>query len=221
MRPDPGTGWNLSRKHAESLARSKPMHFTSSTIPVMPSCGRLPLRVLALALGIWVCSGSSGMAQGGGHGPYETGYGGDGPYPGFLGFGLSYHLGYGYGGYGLGVGNHGGYPYYGGRGYPHGEPCLQRFGKISRLPYYGGPGYSHDGHSNYFEGIGPLVVDRPVATVGENNDLSHVSDYGPFTGALPYPESLFAPYAAEAAGTGSSTGASSAEPSPLSHSGHG
>ena len=221
MRPDPGTGWNLSRKHAESLARSKPMHFTSSTIPVMPSCGRLPLRVLALALGIWVCSGSSGMAQGGGHGPYEMGYGGDGPYPGFLGFGLSYHLGYGYGGYGLGVGNHGGYPYYGGRGYPHGEPCLQRFGKISRLPYYGGPGYSHDGHSNCFEGIGPLVVDRPVATVGENNDLSHVSDYGPFTGALPYPESLFAPYAAEAAGTGSSTGASSSEPSPLSHSGHG
>jgi len=161
------------------------------------------------------------MAHGGGHGPYETGYEGDGPYPGFLGFGLSYHLGYGYGGYGLGVGNHGGYPYYGGRGYPHGEPCLQRFGKISRLPYYGGPGYSHDGHSNYFEGIGPLVVDRPVATVGENNDLSHVSDYGPFTGALPYPESLFAPYAAEAAGTGSSTGASSSEPSPLSHSGHG
>src|SRR5271157_4136263 len=190
MGPDPGTGWNLSRKHAESLARSKPMHFTSSTIPVMPSCGRLPLRVLALALGIWVCSGSSGMAQGGGHGPYEMGYGGDG----------------------LGVGSHGGYPYYGGRGYPHGEPCLQRFGKISRLPYYGGPGYSHDGHSNYFEGIGPLVVDRPVVIVGENNDLSHVSGYGPFTGTLPYPESLFAPYAAEAAGTGSSTGASSAEP---------
>ena len=96
-----------------------------------------------------------------------------------------------------------------------------RFGKISRLPYYGGPGYPHDGHSNYFEGIGPLVVNRDVIKVGENNDLSHVSDYGPFTGALPYPESLFAPYTAEAAGTGSSPGASSSEPSPLSHPGHG
>jgi PDZ domain len=189
------------------------MHLMSTMISVMPSCGRLPLKALALAVGIWVCSGSSGMAQGGGDGPFGTGHGGDGPYPGFLGFGLSYHLGYGYGGYGLGVGNHGGYPYYGGRGYPHGEPILQRFGKISRLAYYGGPGYPLDGHSNYFEGIGPLVVDRPVAKVGENNDLSHVSDYGPFTGALPYPESLFAPYAAEAAGTGSSSGVRTSSPS--------
>ena len=161
------------------------------------------------------------MAQGCGHGPYETGYGGDGPYPGFLGFGLSYHLGYGYGGYGVGVGSHGGYPFYGGRGYPHGEPILNRFGKISRLSDYGGPGYCHDGHSNYFEGIGPLVVNRDVVKVGEDNDLSHVSDFGPFTGALPYPESLFAPYTAEAAATGSSPGASSSEPSPLSHPGHG
>jgi hypothetical protein len=149
------------------------------------------------------------MAQAGGDCPLGTGHGGDGPYPGFLGFGLSYHLGYGYGGSGLGVGNHGGYPYYGGSGYPHGEPGLQRFGKISRLAYYGGRGDPHDGHSNYFAGIGPLVVDRPVATVGEDNDLSHGSDFGPFTGALPYPEWLFAPYAAEAAATGSSTGANS------------
>jgi hypothetical protein len=154
------------------------------------------------------------MAQGGSHGPYETGYEADGPHPGFLGFGLSYHLGYGYGGYGVGVGSHGGYPFYGGRGYPHGEPILNRCGKISRLPDYGGPGYCHDGHSNYFEGIGPLVVDRPVVKVGEDNDLSHVSDFGPFTGMLPYPESLFAPYTAEAAGTGSSPGASSSGSSP-------
>jgi hypothetical protein len=154
------------------------------------------------------------MAQGGGHGPYETGYEADGPHPGFLGFGLSYHLGYGYGGYGVGVGSHGGYPFYGGRGYPHGEPVLNRFGKTSRLPDYGGPGYCCDGHSNCFEGIGPLVVNRDVIKVGEDNDLSHVSDFGPFTGILPYPESLFAPYTAGDAGTGSSPGASASEPSP-------
>jgi len=185
MRPDPGTGRNLSRKHAESLAGSKPMHLTSSMISLMPSCGRLPLRVLALAVASWVCSGTAGMAQGCGHGPYETGYEDDSPFSGFLGFGLSYHLGYGYGGYGLGVGSHGGYPFYGGRGYPQCEPILNRFGKISRLPYHGGPGYPRDGHSNYFESIGPLVVDRPVVTVGEKNDLSNVSDFGPFTGTLP------------------------------------
>ncbi len=149
--------------------------------------------------------------------PYQTGYEGGGPYPGFLGFGLSYHLGYGYGGYGVGVGSHGGYPFYGGRGYPHGEPVLNRFGKTSRLPDYGGPGYCYNGHSNYFEGIGPLVVNRDVIKVGEDNDLSHVSDFGPFTGILPYPESLFAPYMAEAAGTGSSPGASSSEPSAPAH----
>ncbi len=190
------------------------MHINSSIVSLLPGGGRLPLKALALAIGIWICSGSAGMAQGGGHGPYETGYEADGPYPGFLGFGLSYHLGYGYGGYGVGVGSHGGYPFYGGRGYPHGEPILNRCGKISRLPYYGGPGYCHDGHSNYFEGIGPLVVDRPVVKVGEDNDLSHVSDFGPFTGMLPYPESFFAPYTAEAAGTGSPPGASSSGPSP-------
>ena len=196
------------------------MHINSSIVSLLSGGGRLPLKALALAVVIWVCSGSSGMAQGG-HGPYEMGYEADGPHPRFLGFGLSYHLGYGYGGSGVGVGSHGGYPFYGGRGYPHGEPVLNRFGKITRLPYYGGPGYPHDGHSNYFEGIGPLVVNRDVIKVGEDNDLSHVSDYGPFTGALPYPESLFAPYTAGDAGTGSSTGASSSEPSPPAHPGHG
>jgi len=190
------------------------VHINSSIVSLLPGGGRLPLKALALAVGIWICSGSAGMAQGGGHGPYETGYEGGGPCPGFLGFGLSYHLGYGYGGYGVGVGTHGGYPFYGGRGYPHGEPVLNRFGKTSRLPDYGGPGYCHDGHSNYFEGIGPLVVDRPVVKVGEDNDLSHVSDFGPFTGMLPYPESLFAPYTAKDAGTGSSPKVSSSEPSP-------
>ena len=190
------------------------MHINSSIVSLLSGGGRLPLKALALAVVIWVCSGSSGMAQGGGHGPYVTGYEADGPHPGFLGFGLSYHLGYGYGGSGVGVGSHGGYPFYGGRGYPHGEPILNRFGKISRLPYYGGPGYPHDGHSNYFEVIGPLVIIPDVIKVGEDNDLSHVSDFGPFTGVLPYPESLFAPYTAEAAGTSSSPGASASEPSP-------
>jgi hypothetical protein len=196
------------------------VHINSSIVLLLPGDGRLPLKALALAVAIWVCSGSSGVAQVGGHGPYETGYGGDGPYPGFLGFGLSYHLGYGYGGYGVGVGSHGGYPFYGGRGYPHGEPVLIRCKKISRLPYYGGPGNPHHGQSNYFAGIGPLVVNRDVVKVGEDNDLSHVSDFGPFTGVLPYPEWLFAPYMGEDAGSGSSPGATSSESSPPSHSGH-
>jgi hypothetical protein len=201
------------------------VHITSSIVPLVRGGGGSPLRALALALGILGFSGLSAMGQGGlgfdGRGCGTLGYGGACPYPGFLGFGLSYHLGYGYGGNGLGVGNHGGYPYYGGRGYPHGEPRLQRFGKISRLAYYGGPGYPHDGQSNYFQGVGPLVVDQPVVTVGSDpRDLSHVSGFGPFTGTLPYPETFFAPYSAAAAATGSSTGASSSEPSPTATPAH-
>jgi hypothetical protein len=190
------------------------VHINSSIESLLPSDGRLALKALALAMGIWICSASSGMAQGGGHGPYETGYGSDGPHPGFLGFGLSYHLGYGYGGNGVGVGGRGGYPFYGGRGYPHGEPVLNRCKKISRLSYYGGSGNPHHGCSNYFEVVGPLVVNRDVIKVGEDNDLSHVSDFGPFTGVLPYPESLFAPYMREDAGSGSSPGATSSDSSP-------
>ena len=86
------------------------MHINSSIVWLLPGGSRPPLKVFALAIGIWVCSGSSCTAQGGGQGPYETGYTVDGPDPGFLGFGLSYHLGYGYGGYDGGYG-YGGYGY--------------------------------------------------------------------------------------------------------------
>src|SRR5262249_56904486 len=55
----------------------------------------------------------------GGLGLGALGWGGPGLYPGFYGFGLSFHRGYGYGGYGLGVGARGGGPpYRGARGPP-------------------------------------------------------------------------------------------------------
>jgi hypothetical protein len=125
----------------------------------------------------------------GGLGYGTLGYGGIGLYPGFYGFGLSYHLGYGYGGRGLGVGADGGYP------------------------YYRGPGYPSFGDAHYSGGIGPLVVDRPVALEFDRREPGYAGDYGPFTGALPYPETLFAPYVAEAAATGSSAGVPSPSPS--------
>jgi hypothetical protein len=184
--------------------------------------GGFALKALALALVTWVVSSSMAPAYGGGPGGvgpggpgYGTlGYGGPGLYPGFPGFGLSYHPGYGYGGSGLGVGAFGGYPYYGGPGYPHDEPRLRRFGKIAPFPYYGGPGYPCYGAPNFFQGVGPLVVDRPVAIEGGGRrDLGYAGDYGPFTGALPYPESFFAPYTAEAGATGSYGGAGPSDPS--------
>lgn len=119
----------------------------------------------------------------------------------FPGFGLSYHLGYGYGGNGVGAGSAGGYPFYGGPGYPRCEPALQRFGKIARVPYYGGPGYPRVGTSNFYDATGPLVARPPVLQVIDGQDpASQTSGYGGFTGTMPYPETLFAPYAT-AAGT--------------------
>jgi hypothetical protein len=126
----------------------------------------------------------------GGLGYGTMGYGGHGVDSGFYGFGLSFHLGYGYGGRGLGVGASGGYP------------------------YYEGPGYPSDWHAQYFGGVGPLVVDRPVAMEAFGQSAPDFpSDYSTFTGAMPYPETLFAPYVDAAATTGSSTGAS---PRPIS-----
>jgi hypothetical protein len=171
--------------------------------------GRLPVMALALALGIWVFSGSSAMADGG-----------PGLYPGFQGFGLGYHPGYGYGGAALGVGAFGGYPFYGGPGYPFAEPRLRRIGGIVPFPYYGGPGYPSPGNPNYFGGVGPLVADQPIVTIGSDlNDPGDASSYGPFTGALPYPDTFFAPFTATATATataaagGSSSGVSSSYPS--------
>ena len=188
---------------------------------------RLPLKALALALGVWILAGLSVTADGGecasaGNGTQvcrkcgqihsglgSQSYGPSGLAPGFQGFGLGYHLGYGYGGNALGVGAEGGYPFYGGPGYPHPWPRLRRIGGITPFPYYGGPGYSDHEHSNYYGPAGPLVAERPVVTVG--NDTDYSSGFGPFTGVIPYPESFFAPFTATASG-GSSGGARSNAP---------
>jgi hypothetical protein len=130
------------------------------------------------------------------------GYGPPGLFPGFQGFGLGYHLGYGYGGDALGVGSGGGYPMYGGPGYPHPWPKLRRIGRATPFYYYGGPGFPTPDHPNYFGAVGPLVIDQPViSTSGNYNDPSVATSFGIYTGALPYPDSAFAPFTAEASGT--------------------
>jgi hypothetical protein len=109
----------------------------------------------------------------GGWGSGTLGYGGHGVVPGYYGFGLGYHLGYGYGGHGLGVGAEGGYPYYGGPGYR----CGGQF-------YDGGPAYS--GVANAL--IQPEDPALPNAGMGDDpSRLGYRSDFGPFTGASPYP----------------------------------
>ena len=190
--------------------------------------GRFLSKALALALGIWVFSGSSAKSDDGGlvdpgqHGHGGSGFGtlGWGPpgdYPGFYGFGLSFHRGYGYGGDALGVGAEGGYPFYGGPGYLHPAPPLRRFGHILPFAYFNGPGYPFN-----FALPGQLVVTQPVVEQTMGRDLAHAAGspvypynvgYGPFTGALPYPESFFAPYTAAAAASGSSAGVTAPSPS--------
>jgi hypothetical protein len=134
------------------------------------------------------------------------------------GFSLRWHPGYGYGRYALGVGADGGYPFYGGPGYPHEPPRLNRFGPATPYLYFGGPGHPILGWSNFYQGIGGLVVDKPVVAiaqpgdfdfVGENGEINPGRDFGAFTGALPYPETYFAPYAAA---TGSFDAQSPANP---------
>lgn len=144
------------------------------------------------------------------HGRAAAGHGS----PGFQGFGLGYHLGYGYGGDALGVEAFGGYPFYGGPGYPHPAPRLRRMGGINPFAYYGGPGYATPESPNYFSGVGPLVVDRPVVTtVPRPGEADHATSFGPFTGTVPYAESRFAPMTSAAAG-GAVSGASNARPAP-------
>jgi hypothetical protein len=168
-----------------------------------------------LALGLGFSPGASALAEGGASEPCKSrecqdsrrgdhqvrrkslgtmGYGPLGLYPGFQGFGLGYHLRSGYGGDGLGVGSDGGYPFYGGPGYPHPGPCLRRIGGITPFPYFGGPGYPTSEHPHYFGDVGPLVVDQPVSSSGGDRNSSSMADYGAFSGALPYPESVFAPH---------------------------
>jgi len=149
--------------------------------------GGHPLRALALVLAICHLARSGARAND----------------DAVEGFPLKYHSVYGYGGRGLGVGVFGGYPFYGGPGYPCLEPGLNRFGRTTPFPFNGGPGYPRYGHSNYFEEPGPLVVNPPVAII---RDPDYSGGFGPFTGALPYPESYFSRFTSAAAATGSSTG---------------
>jgi hypothetical protein len=65
-------------------------------------------------------------------------------------------------------------------------------GPFGGYPRYGGPG-----HTGSFLPVGPLVVNEDVATILPRPEPG---DYGLFTGAMPYPEHFFAPYAGEAAG---------------------
>ena len=121
-------------------------------------------------------------------------YGPQAPQPGYQGFGLKYHLGYGYGGQALGTTANGGYPYYGGPGYPHPWPKLQRIGGINPFRYYGGPGGPTANCPNFYGQPGPLTLDPPVVT--PDPDL-YQDDFGSFTGVVNYPESVFAPFATE------------------------
>jgi PDZ domain len=136
------------------------------------------------------------------------GYGPPGVFTGFQGFGLGYHLGYGYGGDALGVGADGGYPFYGGPGYPHCEPVLNRFHGIAPFAYYGGPGGPVPNSPNFYGGVGSLTVEPPVITVGEDR---YDTGYGPNTGAIPYPESVLAPFTSRIA---ESRPSSEARPTP-------
>jgi hypothetical protein len=115
-------------------------------------------------------------------------------------------LGYGYGGQGLGPGAFGGYPFYGGPGYPHPWPRLRRIGGINPFPHYAGPGGPTPAHPNYYGGVGaPLAADVPVVTIlPEPGEADYASGFGSFTGAVPYPESYFAPFTAAAATVGTS-----------------
>jgi PDZ domain len=196
--------------------------------------GTLPLRALALALGIGAFAGTSVKADDGTLGDFHEGrfkhnhlsegtlgWAEYGLYPGLYGFSLRWHLGYGYGRYALGVGADGGYPFYGGPGYPHEWPRLRRFGPATPFAYYGGPDHPREGDCNYYTGIGGLVIEKPVVTIGapgdlgydnENGDVTPGTSFGAYTGAIPYPETFFAPYASAAATTGSSGAEGPARP---------
>jgi PDZ domain len=196
--------------------------------------GRLPLKAFAVALGLLVFAGTSVLADVDGHddhheGRFKHGHLGYGTlgwapyglYPGLYGFSLRWHPGYGYGRYALGVGADGGYPFYGGPGYPHEPPKLRRFGPARPYAYYGPPDDAPYGCNNFFTPVGGLVIEKPVVTIGEPGDFGYVNengdvypgrDFGSYTGTLPYPETLFAPYTSAAALSGSSGAEGAAKP---------
>jgi hypothetical protein len=186
-----------------------------------------PLKALAVALAAWSCPRAAQAAEADYGGPAPTtcqdqhcrnsghshhnhqgrdglgplGYGPPGLHPGFQGFGIGYHLGYGYGGKGLGAAD-GGYPFYGGPGYPHPWPRLWRFGGINPFPHFAGTGAPTPEHPNFYGTVnGTLVVDQPViSTTGGTYGPDVATSFGGYTGALPYPDSAFAPFTSEASG---------------------
>lgn len=125
--------------------------------------------------------------------------------PAFLrpGFGLNFHRGVGYGGGRYGVGPDGGYPSYGGPGYVHCNPPLVRFHEIVPFSYYDGTSPRQGARAALLLPVGPLRAEPPTVRIAAPPDMPQ-SDFGTFTGALPYPETYFAPYAGEA---GQSSGA--------------
>lgn len=184
MTPRPAaTGQSFRDTPMKSLARIASGRFGSIFALVHGSC---------LVFGSWCPAGEGPHARNWFHRGQSSVSGGSG---GFQGFGLSYHLGHGYGGDGWGVGACGGYPAYGGPGYPHCEPSLQRFAGIEPFLDYGGPGHPRYGLSHYFEVTGPLQVNPSVVEFGDGRDSRSNEAYGPFTGAPSYPaDMLFAPY---------------------------
>ena len=140
------------------------------------------------------------------------GYGPPGVQPGYQGFSLKFHPGLGYGVGARGVGGEGGYPLYGGPGYPHPAPDLQRTRRIAPFAYFGGPGGPTPNCPQYFGAdAGPLAPDPQVVTV--EGDAPEAGSFGLFTGAIPYPEATFAPSSGPAyAGTGGGSGATSGGP---------
>ncbi len=127
------------------------------------------------------------------------GYGPPGPQPGFQGFGLRFGRNYGFGGgNALGVGAEGGYPFFGGPGYPHPSPVLNRFTGITAFPYFGGPGGPTASCPNFYGEPGSLVYDIPVVRYeGDSTDNAGANDFGAFSGMVPYPEQAFAPFSTE------------------------
>jgi hypothetical protein len=158
----------------------------------------LLLQALALA---WACAGPLNPARGQAPPPADVGY---------QGFGLRYHLGYGYGGDAIGTGPNGGYPFYGGPGYLHPGPQLRRFGPEQPFPYMGGPGTPSASCPNVFGGVGPLAVRGEIARERDTPDVG----FGAYTGALPYPETLFAPHASASSPDDAAPGADPADTAP-------
>jgi hypothetical protein len=192
--------------------------------------GRFQRGAGSLAFASWLVVGSAALAYDDGV-PYQPsgapqptvtarasgvgtlGYGPPGNFPGFNGFGLGYHPGYGYGGDALGVGAEGGYPHYGGPGYPHCWPELQRFGKIARFHYYGGPGYPTPANPNFYAPVGPLIAEKPVIEFESfTGGYDYSTGFGGYTGVMPYPEAKFAPFTTAAGGTYSSPSAAPPPP---------